>query len=49
MSVKTRAHVIVDESILREIDRLAGKKKEAALLLMRRKRTAETQSAISPQ
>jgi hypothetical protein len=27
MSVKTRAHVVVEESILREIDRLVGKKK----------------------
>jgi len=29
MSVKTRAHVIVDESILKEIDRLVGKKKRS--------------------
>ena len=32
MSVKTRAHVIVDESILREIDRLAGKKKRSSFI-----------------
>lgn len=32
MSVKTRAHVIVDESILKEIDRLAGKKKRSSFI-----------------
>ena len=32
MSVKTRAHVIVDESILKEIDRLVGKKKRSSFI-----------------
>ena len=32
MSVKTRAHVIVEESILREIDRLVGKKKRSCFI-----------------
>ncbi len=32
MSVKTRAHVVVDEAILKEIDRLAGKKKRSSFI-----------------
>lgn len=32
MSVKTRAHVVVDESILREIDHLVGKKKRSSFI-----------------
>ncbi len=32
MIVKTRAHVIVDEDLLREIDRLAGKKKRSSFI-----------------
>lgn len=32
MGVKTRAHVVVDESILKEIDRLAGKKKRSSFI-----------------
>jgi len=32
MNVKTRAHVVVDEDILREIDRLAGKKKRSSFI-----------------
>lgn len=32
MNVKTKAHVIIDESILREIDRLAGKKKRSSFI-----------------
>ena len=32
MSVKARAHVVVDESILKEIDRLAGKKKRSSFI-----------------
>lgn len=32
MNVKTRAHVVVDEGILREIDRLAGKKKRSSFI-----------------
>ena len=30
MNVKTRAHVVVEEAILKEIDRLAGKKKRSS-------------------
>ncbi len=32
MSVKTRAHLVVEESILREIDRLVGKKKRSCFI-----------------
>jgi len=32
MSVKTRAHVIVEEDILKEIDRLVGKKKRSSFI-----------------
>jgi len=32
MNVKTKAHVVVDEDILREIDRLAGKKKRSSFI-----------------
>ena len=32
MSVKTRAHVVVEESILKEIDRLVGKKKRSCFI-----------------
>lgn len=32
MSVKTRAHVIVEEGILKEIDRLVGKKKRSSFI-----------------
>ncbi len=32
MSAKTRAHVIVDEGILKEIDRLVGKKKRSSFI-----------------
>ncbi len=32
MGLKTRAHVVVDESILKEIDRLAGKKKRSSFI-----------------
>ena len=32
MSVKTRAHVIVDESILKEIYRLVGKNKRSSFI-----------------
>lgn len=32
MSVKTRAHVVVDESILRKIDHLVGKKKRSSFI-----------------
>ena len=32
MNVKTRAHVVVDEAILKEIDRLAGKKKRSSFI-----------------
>jgi hypothetical protein len=32
MSTKTRAHVVVEESILKEIDRLVGKKKRSCFI-----------------
>lgn len=32
MNVKTRAHVIIEKDILREIDRLVGKKKRGSFI-----------------
>lgn len=32
MNIKKRAHVIIDENILREIDRLIGKKKRSSFI-----------------
>jgi hypothetical protein len=32
MNVKTRAHVIIEEDILREIDRLVGRKKRSSFI-----------------
>lgn len=32
MNVRTRAHVIIEEDILREIDRLVGKKKRSSFI-----------------
>ena len=47
MSVKTRAHVVVDEAILKEIDRLAGKKRRSSFIEDAAKRELQRLNQLS--
>lgn len=47
MNVKTRAHVIIEKDILREIDRLVGKKKRGSFISEAAKKELQRLNQIS--
>jgi hypothetical protein len=47
MGVKTRAHVIVEEKILKDIDRLVGKKKRSSFITNAAKKELQRLNQLS--